>query len=196
MAKKKKNVYIKGQFGVSDFIYVDLLPEVKRMRQFNGQVIVVLLLFVVLAFVFIFLPYNNLVMDFEESNGLNRDLKHEYALTQEEYAGYEIDTSTIGFAQDIEDLKEFMLDYPGVLGDITLVIMQYNADLVDFSFYLADERIAVTVSMATFYQFEEMNSQLRRVSWVTSSSYTAPQRVGNEIVYNSTFTLGVDFFVE
>jgi len=196
MAKRNKDVYIKGQYGVSEFIYVDLLPEVKRIRQFNGQVIVVLLLFVVLSFVFIFLPYNSLVMDFEESNGLNQDLKHEYTLTQEEFQGYEIDTSTIAFSNDIEDLKQYMIDYPGLLGDITLVIMQYNADFVDFSFFLAEEKIAVTISMATFYQFEELNSQLRRIPWITSSTYTAPQRIGNEIIYHSTFTLGVDFNVE
>jgi len=196
MATKKKNVYVKGQYGVSDFIYVDLLPEVKRIRQFNGQVIVVLLMFVILSFVFIFLPYNSLVMEFEETNGLNEDLKHELALTQEEYIGYEIDTTTVAFSNDISDLEGFSVDYPGVLGDITLMIMQYGASLVDFSYNLESEEIVVTVSMATFYQFEELNSQLHNISWVTNSTYTSPQRIGNEIVYHSTFTLGVDFNVE
>jgi len=196
MASKKKNVYVKGQYGVSEFIYVDLLPEVKRMRQFNGQVIVILLLFVVLSFVLVFLPYNNLISEFEEKNGINQDLKHELQLTQEEFAGYEIDVSTINFAQDIDGLYEYALDYPGFLGDITLVTKQYNADLIDFSFSLAESGIAVTVSMATFYQFEELNSQLHNIPWVTSSEYTSPQRIGNEVVYHSTFTLGVDFNVE
>ena len=37
-----KHIYAKSISGVSDFVYVDLLPDVKRSRQFNVNVIAIL----------------------------------------------------------------------------------------------------------------------------------------------------------
>ena len=83
-----RHVYMKGN---NDFVHVDLLPDVKRSRQFNVNVIVELTLAVVLSFVLIYIPYSRAIVDFEESNGINNNLKHELLLTQEEYDGYEIE---------------------------------------------------------------------------------------------------------
>lgn len=196
MAKKKKNVYIKGQFGVSEFIYVDLLPEVKRMRQFNGQVIIVLLMFVILSFVFIFVPYRGLTTEFEEKNGLNSDLKHELELTQEEFAGFEIDMTTINFASDIDGMNNYIVDYEDWLGDIILLANQYNANIEDVNFSLVNSSFEITLSMSTFYRFEELNSTIQNIPWVTMSNYSTPQKVGDQILYESTYSLAVTVHAE
>ena len=191
MAKKKKNVYIKGQYGVSEFIYVDLLPEVKRIRQFNGQVVVVLLMFVILSFVFIFIPYRALTTEFEETNGLNSDLKQELVLTQEEFAGFEIDMTTINFASDINGMENFIIDYEAWLGDIILLANQYNANIESVNLNLEQSSFDVTLSMSTFYRFEELNSTIQNIPWVSVSEYSTPQKVGDQILYESTYSLGV-----
>ena len=191
MAKKKKNVYIKGQYGVSEFIYVDLLPEVKRIRQFNGQVVVVLLMFVILSFVFIFIPYRTLTTEFEETNGLNSDLKQELVLTQEEFAGFEIDMTTINFASDINGMENFIIDYEAWLGDIILLANQYNANIETENLNLEESSFDVTLSMSTFYRFEELNSTIQNIPWVSVSEYSTPQKVGDQILYESTYSLGV-----
>ncbi len=49
----KKNVYQMDASGYGDFIYVNLLPEVKRSRQFNVNVIITLLFTIVIGFVLI-----------------------------------------------------------------------------------------------------------------------------------------------
>ena len=73
----KKHVYSKDTTGFGDFIYVDLLPDVKRSRQFNVNVIIALLYAVVVGFIFIYLPYSDAVFHYEELSGINYDLKHE-----------------------------------------------------------------------------------------------------------------------
>ena len=79
----KKIIYSKGTGIKSDFVYVDLLPDVKRSREFNINVIIVITIAVVLSFVFIYIPYSRATVIFEESNGLNNDLNHELLLTQD-----------------------------------------------------------------------------------------------------------------
>jgi hypothetical protein len=191
MAKKKKNVYIKGQVGVSEFIYIDLLPEVKRIRQINGQVIIVLLLFVILAFSFIFFPYRGLTTEFEEKNGLHSDLTHELALTQEEFVGFEINMTTINFEKYIEGISNYVVDYEEWLGDVILLANQYNANIEDIDFSLEGSQFDITISMSTFYRFEEMNSAMQNIPWISLSSYSTPQKVGDQILYESTYSLAV-----
>ena len=51
----KRHVYSKDTTGYGDFVYVDLLPEVRRARQFNMRVIVLLLITITVTFVLVYL---------------------------------------------------------------------------------------------------------------------------------------------
>ena len=81
----KRHVYSKDTHGYGDFVYVDLLPEVKRSRQFNANVIIALLYAIVLGFFLVYRPYSSAVFDLEAKYSENYDLKHELTLTQEEF---------------------------------------------------------------------------------------------------------------
>ena len=169
----KKIIYAKGTGIKSDFVYVDLLPDVKRSREFNINVIIVVTIAVVLSFVFIYIPYSSATVVFEESNGLNNDLTHELLLTQEEYAGYEIDLN------DLKDDLEIVIDvYDGYLNKII-----YNAE---------SRTIEVTIQMTTRLMYDTLNNSLLNISWVENSEYIAPRLLSNGIMYESTFTIGVE----
>ena len=63
-----KHIYAKSASGISDFVYVDLLPEVKRSRQFNMNVIGALFLGVFLSYVLIYMPFRAATEQYETLN--------------------------------------------------------------------------------------------------------------------------------
>ena len=105
----KRFVYQKGMHGYSDFVYVDLLPHVKRARQFNVNVIVALLVLIILTYVLVFVPYSDKLYQYEDLKAQNNDLTHELTLTNEEYIGYEINEDLINFEGNIDHEKDYDL---------------------------------------------------------------------------------------
>lgn len=186
-----KHVYAKSVTGISDFIYVDLLPEVKRGRQFNVNVIIALLLAVVLSFMFIYTPFRNATENFEELNSLNNDLIHELALTNEEFIGYEINESTIAFEDEISSLMSNKVDFNNLLDDIELLVDLYGGDIT-YVVYSAELNVLhVTISITSFWSYNELNNEILKLNWVESSGYSNPTNSGDPVLYSSTFTLGV-----
>lgn len=188
----KKFVYSKGFGGVSDFVYIDLLPDVKRSRQFNVNVIIALTIAVVASFVFIYMPYSNATATFEESNGLNNDLKHELLLTQEEYAGYEIDLDALAFQAKIDAVVDSKTDFMNLKDDLEFIVDGYNGTLSHITFNANTRTINVTIQMTSLLMYDSLNGTILNVPWVTNSVYGVPSLLSNGVMYQSTFTIGVD----
>lgn len=187
-----KHIYAKTVGGASDFVYVDLLPEVKRSRQFNVNVIAALTLGVVLSFVLIYLPYSKLTVKYEELNATNNDLVHELMLTNEEFDGYEIDLPTIAFEEDIDNLKTFQVDFNNYLDDIELASTE-NDGIIIYTHYSAEtSEFLVTIVMSSPFTYNILNNDLLELDWVESSEFTTPSRTGDAVLYTATFKLGVD----
>lgn len=192
----KKHVYIKDNDGNNDFVYVDLLPEVKRSRQFNANVIVELTLAVVLSFVFIYVPYSRATVEFEEANGINNDLKHELLLTEEEYNGYEIDLDALDFQSKIDLIKDSKTDFTDFRDDLGIVADVFDGNLSQITYNAELSEIQISIQMTSMLMFDSLNNSILNIPWVTNSEYIAPRLLSNGVMYESTFTIGVDEDVE
>ncbi|MEC9484391.1 MAG: hypothetical protein UMR38_00775 [Candidatus Izemoplasma sp.] len=192
----KRYVYQKNESGISDFVYVDLLPEVKRARQFNVNVVIALLLGVVLSFIFIYMPYRDATIEMEELNGLNNDLKHEKTLTQEEITGYEIDLSVIDFQEDIAQIEEQRINFNNYVDDLELITQVNSGRITNVSYNQDISQIEIDVAIVTPFSYNILNNQILNLNWVTSSTYSTPQRFDGDVEYKSTFTIEVTTDVE
>ena len=187
----KKVVYSKHEHGIGDFVYVDLLPDVKRARQFNVNVIIGLLLAVSLTYVLIFLPYRAATETFETLNGDNNDLRHEMVLTQEEFVGYEIDLTVLQFEDDIEELQDLKVDFNNLLDDVELQVGS-DGDITFISYNAEINQLRVTVSMTNFYSFNTLDQKFLNLGWVVNSQYTEPSKIGDDVQYSATYILEVN----
>lgn len=188
-----RHVYMKGN---NDFVHVDLLPDIKRSRQFNVNVIVELTLAVVLSFVFIYIPYSRAIVEFEDSKGLNNNLKHELLLTQEEYDGYEIDLEALSYQSKIELIKDSKTDFNNYKDDLELIVDVYDGRLSQITYNAETSVIEVTVQMTSMLMYDTLNNSMLNISWINSSTYVSPRLLANGVMYESTFTIGVEDNVE
>ena len=195
----KDFVYEKGVNSVGDFIYVDLLPQTRRARQFNSNVILALLFALVLLFLLVFWPYRNLTTEFEGLNDLNNDLKHELVLTQEEFDGYQIDLSLVEYETKINELTDYRVDFNYYLDDVELQVTSslINGRITFISYSAEREELEVTVVLTEKINFDILDTMFEGLDWVVSS--TAPanaQRLGDSVEWEKTFVLEVDLDVE
>lgn len=192
----KKIVYQKSETGVTDFVYIDLLPEMKSLRHFNVNVIIALLLLVVSSFILIYIPYRNATIDKEELNSLNNDLQHELILTQEEVVGFEIDTTVINFQEDINDLKDYRIDFNNHINDLALVTSLQNGRIVEIQYDFNSQTINMKVAIVSTYTFNMLNIDILNLNWVTSSVYNTPTTFAGDVEYTATYQIGVDLNAE
>jgi hypothetical protein len=192
----KKYVYSKDTTGYGDFIYVDLLPDVRRSRQFNVNVIIALLYAVIIGFFFIYRPYSAAVFQYEELSGINYDLNHELDLTQEEFDGYEIDLDALAFEEDIISIEQLRVNYNNLVDDVKLIVDLNNGRIKNITYNSDTKELQIEVSIISQFSYNTLNNQLLNLSWVSSSEYTSPQRFTDEVEYVSTFVIGVDYNVE
>ena len=183
-----KHVYSKS----NDFIYVDLLPDVRRVRQFNVNVIAALFLFIFLSFVFVYMPFRTNTQKFEELNSLNNDLQHELDLTREEFVGYEINLDTIVFEEKIDNLATYKVDFNNYFDDVVLAITTKGGRITYINYSASSSTIQVTVLHSSPFTFNILNNDLLELGWVETSQFSIPTRTGDSVLYSSTFSLGVD----
>ncbi len=192
----KKHVYSKDSTGYGDFIYVDLLPEVRRSRQFNMNVILALLFAVVLGFFVIYRPYSDAIFELEEVSSINSDLKHELKLTEEEFAGYEIDLEAIEFQSDIDQANLLRLNFNNLVDDVQLIVDVNGGRIKSINYDGEDGLLRVEVAIISQFSYNTLNNQLLSLDWVDTSIYTTPTRYAEEIEYTSIFVIGVDYNAE
>lgn len=187
----KKYVYSKDTTGYGDFVYVDLLPEVKRARQFNMRIIVLLLFTISITFVLVYIPYSSATFELEDVNSDNNDLKHELTLTQEEFDGYEIDMDAIHFQEDIDGLGLSQTDFNSLYDTIKIYVDVNGGTIKDINFLAYNNTIIITVSMVNNYRFSTLDLQLLSLDWVEDVVHTDPSKYSGEIEYSSQFTIEV-----
>jgi len=193
---KKRHVYSKDQTGFGDFIYIDLLPEVKRARQFNVNVVVALLFAVILGFFLIYRPYRDATFELEEVTSRNNDLKHELTLTEEEFEGYEIDLSAIRFEEDIESMRDLSVNFNNLIDDVQLIVDDNNARIRNIAYDAVEQTMIIEISIVSQFSYNSLNNQLLNLIWVDNSDYSTPIRPGGSIEYTSRFEIEVKFDVE
>ena len=102
----------------ADFIEIDLLPNVRRPRVFNANVLLVVLLIVVLSFLLIYLPFASRQSVLNENLEEYNDFNYRLELVNQEISGYGIEAERLrylGVIADIEDLNGDFFDQIEVL---------------------------------------------------------------------------------
>ncbi|MCF7926074.1 MAG: hypothetical protein K9L74_00665 [Candidatus Izimaplasma sp.] len=192
----KKFVYQKSTSRSADFVYIDLLPKVKRARQFNVNVVVTLLIAIVLGYFLIYIPYSNKTFEYEAINGLNNDLKYQLILTNEEFEGNEINLEAINLQEDIATLENVQVDLNNLIDDLEILINNSDGDIKSITYNLSSETITLDVANQNQFVFNNLNTEILNIKWVNSSTHTIATREGSNTFYQSTFEIGVDFNVE
>lgn len=192
----KKYVYQKSISGVSDFVYVDLLPEVKRARQFNMNVIIAGTLAVLLVWGLIFVPYRQRTELFEEKNGINNDLQHRLDLKNEELLLHEIDLSIIEFERDIEDLEQLSIDFNLYLDEVNLMVAPYG-QITEVIYNVETATLRVRVIMINSHYFSILENDFLELSFVKEDGVSKTDEEDYGDVYQMVqYTLEVNQDVE
>lgn len=191
-----KHVYAKSEHGIGDFVYVDLLPEVRRPRQFNVNVILSLFFAVIAVYILIFIPVTRKTSELESLHSWNNDLQHEFSLIEDEFDEYNIDLTVIDFEDNIDNLDTLRVDFNFLLDDVELQVNEVSGGISFISYSAEDSKLRVTVQLVDRYTYDTLNQNFFNLPWVTYSSKTDPEKNGAEVQFSATFTLEVDPNVE
>ncbi|MFK5884073.1 MAG: hypothetical protein QM489_07040, partial [Candidatus Izemoplasma sp.] len=197
MADRK--VYAKSSAMRSDFVYVDLLPNLKRTRQFNVNVLFTVLFAVLLTYFLIYLPYRNVSDDLSELNGINNDLNYELILVNEEIRGYDINVETLDFQANLYDAENLTVDVNKYISEVNdkIAAIPAGAESVSFVYNLDENVLIVKVKIKDDYDsFFTLDDSFQDLSWLIFSTLTDPKKTGDPIYSEVTYTLGVDYNAE
>ena len=195
MAERK--VYLKSAALRSDFVYVNLLPDLKRTRQFNVNVLFTVLFAVLLTYFVIYLPYRNISEELSELNGINNDFNFALILANEERRGYEIDLDTMAFQNDLLIAENLTVNVNNYISDVNYEVTALGGDSISFSYDLDENVLLVIVGFDDYYaSFVTLNDNLREIGWVISSPDVDPEQSGVIGYYKATYSLGVDYNAE
>ena len=186
----KKHVYQKSSTGVSDFVYVDLLPQVRRARQFNINVIVAGTLAVVATYFFIFIPYRAQTELFEEKNGMLNDLNHRLTLKQEEQILHEIDMSVIRFEEEKNELVDLSVNFNKLILDVDEEITEHSGTIKEVFYSAETGFLQVKVTHIQELYDPTFQEALINIDWVLSVSRDNKNFNGD--YWEFTYTLEVD----
>jgi hypothetical protein len=189
---RKKQVYVKNSVGSGDFIYVDLLPEVKGARQFNVNVVISLLYAITLGFILIYLPYRDGTFELEEVTRRNYDLNHELVLTQEEFDGREIDPAAIDFERNISILQSYKPDFNNLMDYVELIVDDNNGRIREVTYDANTSTLTFEVLMVSQFGYNTINNELLLLDWVSSSTFDRVTKV-NDVEYLTVYTVEVNY---
>ncbi len=192
---RKKHVYVKTDRLTSDFIYVDLLPEVKRARQFNVNVVIALLYAIVLAFFMIYRPYRDGTFTLEDAVRQNNDLQHELLLVQEEFDGYEIDLDAIKFEEDISLFQTRRIDFNNLMDDVELIVDDNNGRIRNVQYDASTSMLYFEVLMVSQFGYNSINNDLLILPWVENATFDTITKA-SDVEYITTFFVEVNYNAE
>lgn len=197
MAERK--VYLKSAALRSDFVYVDLLPDLKRTRQFNVNVLFTVLFAVLLTYFVIYLPYRKVSDELSVLNGINNDLNYALILANEERRGYEIDLDTLAFQNDLLVAENLTVNVNDYINDVNNQVEELGGDSISFSYDLDENVLLVTVGFYNEYaSFVDLNDYFLsdEITWIIDSPDVDPEQTGIVGYYKATYSLGVDYNAE
>ncbi|PAT02347.1 hypothetical protein CI105_03120 [Candidatus Izimaplasma bacterium ZiA1] len=200
MADRK--VYSKSSTSRSDFVYVNLLPDVKRARQFNVNILLIVFFTVLLTGVIIFIPYRNRTEQLSSLNGDNSDLSYALILANEELRGYEINLNTIHFYNRLTEVENLTVDVNSYISEVQdkidtiLESPLVNGEVASFNYDLENNTLEVVVRFSSISTFTTLNNRFNDLDWVIRSTNTEPIQSGVLVLYESTYSLEVDYNAE
>ena len=138
-----------------DFIHVDLLPDVKRPRQFNINVIYVVLFAVLLSFLLIYWPLSNRQETLTAVIEENQDLSHELSLMRAVRNGLNLEPDQIALYNLQNRVSDLEVDYDARFAAINTIMHAYDARTMRFEYFAATNifDLQITIEREDFVEY-------------------------------------------
>ncbi len=176
-----------------DFIYVDLLPDVKRPRQFNVNIILVVLVAVFLSWLLIYWPLSGRQEELDAALEQNNDLTHQREQVNDEIEGYRIDPDLVNFMEDIEGVEALKKDYYPPLEDFSNAIefIESSGEIYRVQYNAVNDTYTLTVLMAQQLSFNNVRIEMLEIDYVESAEFEQVFSPSGTSRYQGTFTIEV-----
>ena len=188
--------YMGKERGEHEFIYVDLLPNVKRPRQFNVNILYIVLIAVAASWFLVYMPLSSRQETLDRVLEQNNDMTNQLLLLEEEVQGYRIEQSRIDFSNQIDRVGAMQTSYLDVFLPVQDIISNYNGQITQLRYDAVTEELQVVVILNTEFIFQNLNLELLEQDFIRSSSHTTPTQQAGTVRFRATYTIGVDINAE
>ncbi|MFP4078337.1 MAG: hypothetical protein ACOCU5_02370 [Bacillota bacterium] len=188
------NRHYTGDEDQNAFIEVDLLPQMRRPRQFNVNVLLVVLVAVFASWLLIYLPLNGRQDALDDTLETNNDLTNEEVFINETIESYGIEKERIDFQAHLENAKGLQTNYAEQLEGIENAISAVEPDgrFLSVSYDAVNEEFYIGVTLNRQISFQNVNIEILELDFVNSASYSSPESIKGSSWYRARFTIEVD----
>lgn len=176
------------------FIFVDLLPDVKRPRQFNVNVILVVLLAVFLSWLLIYWPLSGRQEQLDAALEENNDLIHQRGQVNEEIEGYRIEPDLVDFRENIDAVESLQKDYSAPLNDFEAAIgfIESSGSVIRIEYNAITDQYTLLVLMSQQLSFSNVRIELLEIDFVESAAVDQIHSPTGTSRYQGRFTIEVN----
>lgn len=188
------NRHYTGDEDQNAFIEVDLLPQMRRPRQFNVNVLLIVLVAVFASWLLIYLPLNGRQDELDEALERNNDLTNEEVFINETIDSYGIEAERIDFQDNLETARGLQTNYADQLAGIdnAIHVIEPDGRFTDVSYNAVGNRFDVDVALTRQISFQNVNIEILELDFVQDSSYTSPVPIDDTSWYRARYTIEVD----
>ncbi len=187
----------------SDFIHVDLLPEVKRPRQFNVNVVFIVLATVILTWLIIYIPLSSRQETLDTVLERNNELTDERDSLRGIINEHRIEADRVALAESIDDIKALQQGYNVYIDDFenAIVFTDSSGYLTSFRYNAVAGEIVFTVvyriPIEAYNPFRDLEFELLSLDYVENVSRSPRSQIApGSTRYSSRFTLEVSRLAE
>ncbi len=187
----------------SDFIHVDLLPEVKRPRQFNVNIVFIVLATVVLTWLIIYIPLSSRQETLDSVLERNNELTYERDSLRGIISENRIEEERVELAESIEEIAALQQDYDFYIDDFenAIVFIDSSGLLTTFRYNAVTNEIVFGVvyriNVDGYNPFRNLEFELLSIPYVEEVSRTPSSQVApGSTRYFSRFTVEVSRLAE
>ncbi len=157
----------------SDFIYVDLLPHMRRPRQFNVNIILIVLIAVAATWLLIYWPLSGRQEMLDDALNRNNDLQIQRDLIDEQIAVYRIDEDRITLMENIDTALEHQLEVMEYRDDLLAAIhrVESGASIKSLNVDISANTITLRVELTRNLSYENVNIEFLELPFVKNSTY-------------------------
>jgi len=188
--------YMGKERGEHEFIYVDLLPNVKRPRQFNVNILYIVLIAVAASWFLVYMPLSSRQETLDTVLEQNNDMTNQLLLLNEEVVGYRIEQNRIDFMSQLDRIEALQTDYLDVFIPVRDIVLNYNGEITQLRYDRISQQLQLVVILNTEFTFQNLNLELLEQDFITSSEHTTPNQQAGTVRYTATYTIGVDIDAE
>lgn len=158
----------------SDFIYVDLLPDMRRPRQFNVNIILIVLVAVFFTWLLVYWPLSGRQNQLDEALNLNNDLTAQRDYIESQIDAYRIDRDRIDLLGSIETALDNQLNMTQYHSDLVAAIQSVESDarIRSINYNASNNTITLRVNLQRSLSYENVNIAFLDLEFVANSSYT------------------------